>query len=92
MQQPTDPRLRQAAFRPGWLPLPEPPAKRGNPFLRGLVIALCAVGGLLAPILALPILFDTQPDLGLVWIIPMWFGLAGGIWFGVRVTSHKQRR
>jgi uncharacterized RDD family membrane protein YckC len=95
MQQPTDPRLRQAAFQPGWLPLPEPPAKRSNAFLRGLTIVALglagAVGGFAVPVLLPVILFDVQaPDLGLGWLVPIWLGLAGGIWFGVRITSRNR--
>jgi hypothetical protein len=93
MQQPTDPRLRQAAFQPGWLPLPEPPTKYGNPFLRGLaVVALALVGAILGMFTGAGFGVWISTAAGIVLMFAgMWLGLAGGIWFGFWLIGRRQR-
>jgi hypothetical protein len=92
MQQPTDQQLRQAAFRPGWLPLPEPAAKRGSPLLRGLaVVALALVGAFLGMVIGVEFGMWISEAAGVVLMFAgAWLGLAGGIWLGVRATSRKR--
>jgi hypothetical protein len=85
MQQPSDPPYRQPPIR-------QAPTRRGG--AAGIAIAAFAVLGAILGLMAPPFLFAVltgrqAPSLGLGWLIPMWLGLCGGIWFGFWVTRRR---
>lgn len=93
MQQPNDPRLQQAAFRPGWMPLqePPPPRRRGGFGRAVAVVALALLGAFLGMVTG-SLAFAWSPEISVVAMLAgMWVGLAGGIWFGVAMTSRARR-
>jgi len=95
MQQPNDPRLQQAAFRPDWMPLQgPPPSRRPSGWLRALPIIVLAIIGAIVGMVMPSFLFTVatgqdSPFGAAGLLVGMCLGLAAGIWFGLAVTRRR---
>ena len=86
MQEPT-------RTQPGWDQPPLRPAKRPGGARRGLAVTVLAILGaflgMLMPSFLFTVATGRPSPLGVVaMFVGLWLGLAGGIWFGVRVTGR----